>query len=61
MSAGAWRSHLASTQLVPRSAESQRQFILEAKKAAERQRQHHVMQRVETFMDSLPIPDSPVD
>jgi hypothetical protein len=46
---------------VPRSAESQRQFILEAKKAAERQRQHHVMQRVETFMDSLPIPDSPVD
>lgn len=53
MSANAWRSHLASTQLAPRSAESQRQFVLQTKRDAERQRQQEVLQRVESFMEQI--------
>ena len=53
MSAGAWRSHLASTPTVPRSAESQRQVMMEARRTAERQRQQQVMKKVETFIGQL--------
>ncbi|KAL8562467.1 hypothetical protein ACOMHN_008611 [Nucella lapillus] len=53
MSASAWRSHLSSTQVVPRSLDSQRQVIMEAKRHAEKQRQEHVMDRVKTFMGQL--------
>ncbi|XP_076445644.1 uncharacterized protein LOC143283329 [Babylonia areolata] len=53
MSASAWRSHLASTQTVPRSMESQRQVILDAKRDAERTRQQHVRERVESFIGQL--------
>lgn len=53
MSASAWRAHLASTQTAPRSAESQRQVIMDARRNAERQRQQHVMQKMETFMGQL--------
>ncbi|KAK7477622.1 hypothetical protein BaRGS_00031100 [Batillaria attramentaria] len=53
MSASAWRAHLASTATIPRSSEVQRQMVMEARKGAERERQHDVMQRVESFMDQL--------
>ena len=53
MSASAWRSHLASTQTAPRSAESQRQVIMDARRNAEKQRQQHVMQKMETFLGQL--------
>ncbi|KAK7108232.1 fibronectin type III domain-containing protein 1-like [Littorina saxatilis] len=53
MTAGAWRAHLASTQTMPRSAESQQQFIMEARRNSEKQRQQHVMHKMETFMGTI--------